>query len=78
MADTVLLCPIYAANEKLRLNFSYVHCKINNKNSNVKLLLVDDELITKIYKANVFGEKIYIGMGAGSISNWIKNLENIF
>ena len=26
----------------------------------------------------MFGEKIYIGRGAGSISNWMKNLKNIF
>ena len=37
--------------------------QINNKNSNVKLLLVDDELqLQKFIKQNVFGEKIYIGM----------------
>ena len=80
MADTVLLCPIYTANEKLRLNFTYVSfAKLIIKNSNVKLVQVDDELqLQRFIKQNAFGEKIYIGMGAGSISNWMKNLENIF
>ncbi len=80
IADTVLLCPIYKANEKLRLNFTYdSFAKLIIKNSNVKLIQVEDELqLQRFIKQNVYGEKIYIGMGAGSISNWMKNLENIF
>ncbi len=79
-ADTVLLCPIYAANEKLKLNFTYhSFAKLIIKNSNVRLIQVENELqLQKFIKQNVFGEKIYIGMGAGSISNWMKNLKNIF
>ncbi len=80
MADTVLLCPIYTANERLKLNFTYhSFAKSIIKNSNVKLILVDDESqLRKFIKQNVFGKKIYIGMGAGSISSWMKNLKNIF
>ncbi len=79
-AHTVLLCPIYTANEKLRLNFTYnSFAKLIIKNSNVRLIQVEDELqLQKFIKQNVFGKKIYIGMGAGSISNWMKNLKNIF
>ena len=80
LADTVLLCPIYTANEKIKLNFTYhSFAKLIIKNSNVKLIQVDHELqLRKFIKQNVFGKKIYIGMGAGSISNWMKNLKNIF
>ena len=80
MADTVLLCPNYKANEKIKLNFSYnSFAKLIIKNSNVRLIQVDHELqLRRFIKQNVFGEKIYIGMGAGSISNWMKNLKNIF
>ena len=80
MADTVLLCPIYTANEKLKLNFTYnSFAKLIIKNSNVKLIEIDDEMqLRNFVKQNVFGEKIYIGMGAGSISSWMKNLKNIF
>ena len=80
MADTVLLCPIYTANERLKLNFTYnSFAKSIIKNSNVKLILVDNESqLRKFIKQNVFGKKIYIGMGAGSISSWMKNLKNIF
>ena len=80
MADTVLLCPIYSANEKLKLNFTYnSFAKLIIKNSNVKLIVVKDEFqLKKFVKQNTFGQKIFIGMGAGSISNWMKNLKNIF
>ena len=80
MADLVLLCPIYTANEKIRLNFTYnSFAKLIIKNSNVKLIVINNELqLRKFIKQNVFGKKIYIGMGAGSISNWMKNLKNIF
>ena len=80
MADIVLLCPIYTANEKIKLNFTYhSFAKSIIKNSNVRLIQVEDELqLRKFVKQNVFGEKIYIGVGAGSISNWMRNLKNIF
>ncbi len=80
MADTVLLCPIYAANEKLKLNFSYdSFAELIIKNSKVKLIHVKDETQLKSFiKQNSFGQKIYIGMGAGSISSWMNNLKNIF
>ena len=80
MADTVILCPIYRANEKLRLDFTYESfAKLIIKNSKVRLILVDDEFqLNRFIKQNSFGKKIYIGMGAGSISNWMRNLKNIF
>ena len=79
MADTVILCPIYTANEKLILNFSYdSFAKLIIKNSQVKLIQIEDEVQLKRYvKQNLFGNKIYIGMGAGSISNWMKDLKSI-
>ena len=79
-ADTVLLCPIYTANEKIRLNFTYhSFAKLIIKNSNVRLIHIENELqLQKFVKQNVFGQKIFIGMGAGSISNWMKNLKSIF
>ena len=80
MADTVLLCPIYSASEKIKLNFTYnSFAKLIIKNSKVRLIQLDDELqLKRFVKQNAFGEKIYIGMGAGSISYWMKNLKNIF
>ena len=77
-ADTVLLCPIYKANENLKLGFSYSSFgRLIIKNSKVKLINVNNEIeLKKFLKQTAYGEKIYIGMGAGSISNWMKNLKN--
>ena len=76
-SDTVLLCPIYRAGENIKLKFSYE--KFANsiiKNSNVKLILIKNELELYKYIKNVaYGNKIFIGMGAGSISNWLKNIK---
>ena len=80
MADRVILCPVYKANEKLKLNFTYQSfAKLIIKNSKVNLILVEDEIqLKRFIKQNSFGKKIFIGMGAGSISNWMRNLKNIF
>tara|TARA_Y100000816_G_scaffold289973_1_gene277600 strand:- start:715 stop:2106 length:1392 start_codon:yes stop_codon:yes gene_type:complete len=80
MADTVVLCPIYTANEKLRLNFTYKSfAESIIKNSKVSLIIVQNEIqLRRFIKQNTYGKKFYIGMGAGSISNWMRNLKNIF
>ena len=78
-ADQVILCPIYTAGEKIKLGFNYYNfAKTIAKNSKVKIFLVKDQLsLAKFIKQNIYGKKIVIGMGAGSISNWIKNLPNL-
>ena len=77
-ADAVLLCPIYKANENLKLGFSYSSfAKLIIKNSKVKLININNDLeLKKFLKQTAYGEKIYIGMGAGSISNWMRSLKN--
>ena len=78
-ADTVILCPIYTAGEKVKLGFSYLDfTKEIIKNSKVKLFLVSDNIqLAKFLKNNMYGKKIVIGMGAGSISNWMKKLPQL-
>ena len=75
-ADTIILCPIYRAGENIKLGFSYNNfAKKIIKNSKVKLILIKNNLdLIKYVKQNVYGNKIVIGMGAGSISNWIRDL----
>ena len=77
-ADTVILCPIYAAGEKIKLGFSYLEfAKQIIKNSKVKLYIVNDlNQLVKFLKTNMYGKKIVIGMGAGSISSWMKKFQN--
>tara|TARA_B110001450_G_scaffold61853_1_gene58663 strand:- start:11393 stop:12790 length:1398 start_codon:yes stop_codon:yes gene_type:complete len=78
-ADTVILCPIYSAGEKIKLGFSYEDFAKNIiKNSDVKLFMVENNIqLAKYLKQNMYGKKIVVGMGAGSISNWIKELPNL-
>jgi len=76
MADTIILCPIFKAGENIKLGFSYNNfAKKIIKNSKVKLILIKNKLeLIKYVKQNIYGNKIAIGMGAGSISNWIRDL----
>ncbi len=78
-ADIVILCPIYSAGEKIKLGFSYEDfAREVIKNSKVKLFMVQNNNdLAKYLKQNMYGRKIVVGMGAGSISNWIKNLPNL-
>ena len=78
-ADQVILCPIFAAGEKIKLGFNYYDFANDiAKNSKVELFLVKDkENLAKFIKQNIQGKKIVIGMGAGSISNWIRDLPNL-
>ncbi len=78
-ADIVILCPIYTAGEKIKLGFNYhEYAKEIIKNSNVKVFIVKDHFeLAKFIKQTINGKKIVIGMGAGSISNWLKELPNL-
>ena len=78
-SDSVILCPVYAAGEKIKLNFNYnSFAKEIIKNSKTKVYLVDDQYqLAKFIKQNIHGNKIVIGMGAGSISNWIRQLPKL-
>ena len=78
-ADTVVLCPIYKAGENIKLGFSYNNfAKKIIKNSKVKLILINNNLdLLKFTKQNIYGNKIVIGMGAGSISDWIRELPSL-
>ena len=78
-ADEVILCPIYTAGEKIKLSFNYQNfAKEIIKNSNVKVFMVENQFqIAKFIKQTFYGKKIVIGMGAGSISSWMKELPKL-
>ena len=78
-ADTVILCPIYTAGEKIKLGFDYLNfAREIIKKSKVELFLVKNNIqLAKFLKKNMYGKKIVIGMGAGSISNWMKKLPQL-
>ena len=78
-ADTVILCPIYLAGEKIKLGFNYNNfAKDIIKKSDVRLFVVKDQYqLAKFMKNNIYGKKIVIGMGAGTISAWMKELPKL-
>ena len=75
----MILCPIYTAGEKIKLGFGYTSfAKEIIRNSKVKLFMVDDlKQLSQFIKKNMYGRKIVIGMGAGTISNWMRQLPNL-
>ena len=44
----------------------------------MQLFLVNDKFqLAKFIKANIYGKKIVIGMGAGTISTWMRELPKL-
>ena len=78
-ANSVILCPIYEAGEKIKLNFKYMNfAKEIIKNSKVNVFLVKNQFqLAKYIKQNIYGRKIVIGMGAGTISAWVRSLPTL-
>ena len=73
----MVLCPVYAAGETSKKKFDLVKFgKMISINSNVNVIIIKDEENLKNYlKKNLYKNEIIIGMGAGSISNWMRNLK---
>ena len=59
-ADTVILCPIFTAGEKIKLGFSYTNfAKEIINNSKVELFIVNDNTqLAKFLKKSMFGKKL--------------------
>ena len=77
-ADTVILCPIFTAGEKMKLGFSYnSFAREIIKNSKVKLFLVNNNNELAKFLKYLNGKKIVIGMGAGTISSWMRQLPKL-
>ena len=73
----VLLCPIYAAGEKKDKSYNENNfAKMIAKKSKVQVIKIKDEIeIRKFLKKNLIKDEIVIGMGAGSISKWMNELQ---
>ncbi len=78
-AQSVILCPIYKAGENLSIKLDYYKfANLIAKKSNVDVFIVNNQCeIAKFLKNYLKPENIVIGMGAGSISNWIKQLPKL-
>ena len=72
----VILCPIYKAGEKIELKIKYREfIKLLIKNSKIQVILINDQNeLNKMINQIIFEESVIIGMGAGSVSTWIREL----
>jgi UDP-N-acetylmuramate--alanine ligase len=77
-SDLVLICPMYAAGEKKDLNFNLLNfAKLIAKNSRTQVVLVKNKKeLSNYFKKNLISDEIVIGMGAGSISQWMRELKS--
>ena len=78
-SEIVLLCPVYAAGEKKDKSFSQISfSKIISKNSKTQVINIEEKNdLKKYFQRNLLNNEIIIGMGAGSISQWMRELKNI-
>jgi len=76
--NEVLLCPVYSAGEKIKYNFSQNNfSKLISKKSKIQIINIKDQTEMKNYfKKNLLNDEMVICMGAGSISNWLKEISN--
>ena len=72
----VILCPVYAANEKIDKSFNQNDfSKMIRKKSDVQVINIkDDKDLKNFIKKSLFDNEMIICMGAGSISNWIRKI----
>ncbi len=77
LSDQVLLCPMYAAGERRDKSFSQNNfAKLIAKYSKTQVVVIHNkEDIKKYLDKNLIENEIVIGMGAGSISKWMRELK---
>ena len=77
-SDLVLICPLYAAGEKKNAKFNLSNfSKLIAKNSKVQTVIVKNQKeLLNFFKRNLISNEVIIGMGAGSISKWMRGLKS--
>ena len=75
-SNAVVLCPVYSAGEKLKHNFNQdSFSKLISKKSKIQVINIQNQKDLKNYlKKNLIDDELVICMGAGSISNWIREI----
>ena len=75
-SDAVVLCPVYPAGEKVMYNFSQDNfSKLISRKSKIQVININNQKELKNYiKRNILEDEMIICMGAGSISNWIREI----
>ena len=80
LSDAVVLCPVYAAGEKINNKFDqYNFAKQISKKSNTLVINIKNKHELKLFfKKNLFSNELVVCMGAGSISSWIREIGKKF
>ena len=75
-SDAVVLCPVYSAGEKIDRDFSQDHfSRFITKKSGTQVINIKSKNELKIFlKKNLFDNELVVCVGAGSISNWIREI----
>ena len=75
-SDKLILCPVYSAGEKVNRNYKESEfAKLIAKNSSVQVILIkNQEELNKFFKKNLLHNELIIGMGAGSITKWMREI----
>ena len=72
------MCPVFSAGEKIinKFNQDYVSKLISKKSKTQVINIKNQDELKNFIKKNLIDDEMVICMGAGSISNWIKNIGN--
>jgi len=78
LSNEVLLCPVYSAGEKIKYNFNQDYfSQLISKKSKIQVINIKDQKeLSNYFKKNLLEDEMVICMGAGSISNWIREISN--
>ena len=76
LSDIVVLCPVYAAGEKINYSFNQDYfSELIAKKSKTQVINIENKNELKNFiRKNLFGDEVVICMGAGSISSWIREI----
>tara|TARA_Y100000590_G_scaffold326218_1_gene370203 strand:- start:13092 stop:14489 length:1398 start_codon:yes stop_codon:yes gene_type:complete len=75
-SDEVVLCPVYSAGEKNKYKFNQENfSKLISEKSKIQVINIKNKVDLKKYiNKNLIDDELIICMGAGSISNWIREI----
>ena len=78
LSNQVVLCPVYSAGEKIKNNFNQNYfSRLISKKSKIQVINIKDKNeLSNYFKKNLLTDEMVICMGAGSISNWIREIGN--
>ena len=76
LSDAVVLCPVYSAGERAKYKFNQnKFAKLISKKSEIQVINIKNKSELENYlKKNLIENEMVICMGAGTISNWIREI----